>query len=166
MDSINQSYEQHIISDASSVVPRYEVSVSTSYRSVVDFACDYVPVHLIDFRVADLNGQKLIPTDPMVVMEAIVNLDEMGGIPGERQGDVFLASPENREVYVYGARLLSNKQYWGSKCQCTAIERTTSKRCRNKTHHSFGICHLHRDLTRYREPTPDSLSFGSMSINK
>lgn len=70
MDSINQSYEQHIISDALSVVPRYEVLVSTSYRSVVDFACDYVPVHLIDFPVADLNGQKLIPTDPMVVMEA------------------------------------------------------------------------------------------------
>jgi hypothetical protein len=50
----------------------------------------------------------------MVVMEAIVNHDEMRDIFGERQGDVFVASPENREeVYVHGAGLLSNKQYWG-----------------------------------------------------
>lgn len=114
MDAINQSYEHHCISDAASVVPRYEVLVSTSYRSVIDFACDYVPLHLIDFPVVDLNGQKLIPTDPMVVMEAIVNHDGLEAISGEGHGDVFLVSPADKEVLVHGSGFLSNKQYWGS----------------------------------------------------
>lgn len=67
MDSINQSFENHMLSDATSLVPRYEVVVSHSYQSVVDLACEYVPVHLTDFPVVDDNGQKLIPTSPMVV---------------------------------------------------------------------------------------------------
>jgi hypothetical protein len=168
IDSINQSYENHFISDASSVVPRYQVlmSTTTSYRSIVDFACDYVPVHLIDFPVAELDGRKLIPTDPMVVMEAIVNHDELEPQSGENQGGVFLASPDEREVYVRGAGFLSNKQYWGSKWLCTAIARTTNKRCCNKTHHSSGRCHLHRDFTRYPKPTPNILPVDNFSVSK
>lgn len=161
--SLRESY----FSDASSVVTRYEVLVSTSYRSVVDFACEYVPVHLIDFPMAELHGQKLIPTDPMVVMEAIVDHDELVPMQGEtHQGDIYLASPAGKEVYVHGAGLLSNKEYWGSKWQCTAIAKRTTRRCRNKTHHSSGRCHLHRDFIRYPEPTPDNLSFDKLSVAK
>jgi hypothetical protein len=116
------------------------------------FACDFVPVHLIDFPEADFNGSDWISTDPVVVLEAFVNHDEQG----ENHGDVFLASPDNREVYVHGAGFLSNKHYWGSRWQFTAIARTTSKRCCNKTHHSSGRCHLHRD---FMKPTPDSLYY-------
>jgi hypothetical protein len=143
IDSITQAYEDHFISDASSVVPRYEVLVSTGYRSLIDFACVYVPVHLLDFPVVELNGQKIIPTDPMVVIEAIVNHDETEYIHKEKQGGVYLASPEEREIFVHGVGLLSNKQYWGSKWQCAVIARTSSRRCSNKTHHSSGRCHLH-----------------------
>eukprot|EP01032_Pedospumella_encystans_P012352 gene12352-14298_t len=76
LDAINQSYESHIISNACSIVPRYTVLVSTSYCSLIDFACDYVPVHLINFPVAHMNGRFFHPKDPIVVIEAILNHDQ------------------------------------------------------------------------------------------
>jgi hypothetical protein len=157
IDSLTQAYENHFISDASSVVPRYEVLVSTGYRSLIDFSCEYVPVHLLDFPVVELNGRKYNPAHPMVVIEAIVHHDETEYILKEKQGGVYLASLEEREIFVHGVGLLSNKQYWGSKWQCTAIARTSSRRCSNKTHHSSGRGHLRRDFPRYPQPTKDNI---------
>jgi hypothetical protein len=60
--AINVSFEHHVISEAVSVVPRYEVVVaSSSYEVLVDFSCENVPLHLLDFPVTNFNGHQVIP---------------------------------------------------------------------------------------------------------
>eukprot|EP01036_Dinobryon_divergens_P028237 gene28237-37150_t len=163
LDAINVSFEHHVISEAVSVVPRYEVVVSSSssYEVLVDFSCESVPMHLLDFPVANFNGHQVIPKDKMIVIEAIVNHDGQQR-PNAAQahlqhGDLYLASPTGEEIYVKGAGILSNKRYWGYKWRCTAMARTTHKRCCNKTHDSSGRCHLHRDFAAYPERTLEEL---------
>jgi hypothetical protein len=46
-------------------------------------------VHLIDYPVAEFNGRKLIPTDPIVVIEAIIDHDEQGPFTEKTKGDGF-----------------------------------------------------------------------------
>jgi hypothetical protein len=74
LDTINMSFEHHFISTTIAMVPKYKVmNCDSSYVVVViDFACEYVPIHLIDFPVVEFNGRQLIPTDPMIVSDAIV----------------------------------------------------------------------------------------------
>ena len=138
------------------MVPRYEVVVSSSYEVLVDFSCENVPIHLLDFPVANFNGHQVIPKDMMIVADAIVNDDGQqqpnAAQAHQQHGDVNLASPTGEEIYVQGAGILSNKHYWGSKWRCTAATaRTTRKRCCNKTHDLSGRCYLHRDFAAYME---------------
>ena len=40
--------------------------VSSSYEVIVEFSCENVPIHLLDFPVANLNEHQVIPKDMMI----------------------------------------------------------------------------------------------------
>lgn len=145
LEVLNLAFENHNISDASSVVQRFQVFKSNGYRVIVDFICSFVPVDLVEFPNVVIEGCVVMPTDPITVVEAIVDHDGQLGVDVEQPDCLHLVSPEGKEVLVSEGAILSNIPYWGSRWQCIATAKTTHKRCRNRTHDVLRVCLIHRE---------------------
>lgn len=160
--AILDAYNNHEISSASAVVSAYEVVPSHSYRVVLSFSCDFVPLHFLDLPEIVVGGLSVPPIDLMVVTEAILDHDGQQE-SADNPTEVCLVSPEGREVPVSSCGFLFNRYLWGRETQCVATAKKTQRQCLNRTHHVSRRCHLHRDVALYpawvsgvtSEPLPD-----------